>query len=304
MKYLNRSISIVAVVFLGSGLVWFSSCSDDDPPVPFEELIANAGQNQTVEVEDMVTLNGSGSSDPEGESFTYSWELTSVPDGSAAMLDDSESASPSFTADVAGDYDVQLTISAGTRTKIATVTITAEEAVYITEDQMGRPAINTVFNFFGDADAKNGYNMTLPSEGSSNADAFKGILDALQTYIGLDPVTYNNIFAAVPGAEAFGTNQGLAGALAVDVLNCNKNFPSSYGPSDLVNPVPFGNVLNGRTLSDDPVDVTLLLTFAGIFVYPNDPAQQNALVPGLSSDNVQANDLSFLNEFPYLAAPH
>ena len=300
MRYLNNTLSILGLAML----LGLAACGDDDAAPELLDLVANAGPSQTVEVEDLVTLDGSASSDPEGETFTYNWEFTTVPSGSVATLDGAETASPTFTPDVAGEYMVQLSIATLARQSMATVVVTASEPVYVTEDQMGRPAINTVFNFFGDAAAKNGYNMTLPSEGSTNADAFKGILDALQTYIGLDPVAYRNIFAAVPGAEPFGTNAGLAGALAVDVINCNKAFATSYGPADLANPIPFGNVLNGRALGDDVIDVTLLLTFAGIFVDPNDPAQQNALVPGLSSDNVQSNDVSFLSEFPYLAAPH
>ena len=151
---------------------------------------------------------------------------------------------------------------------------------YATVDQMGRPAINTVFNFFGSASVKNGYNETLPSNGSMNATAFAGILDALQTYIFLDPDQFENILGI--------GNDALAGVLAVDVLQSDKNSASAYGS------------LNGRALSDDVVDVTLILAFSD----QSAAGADNQVKDGLVSDNVDANDKSFSNSFPYLASPH
>ena len=155
-----------------------------------------------------------------------------------------------------------------------------DNSTFTTVDQMGRPAINTVFNFFGTSDVKNAYNLTLPSNGSNNATAFAGILDALQAYIGLDPNEFENILGI--------GNDALAGVLAVDVLQSNKNSASSYG------------TLNGRTLSDDVIDVTLTLAFGD----QSTAGSTNAVKDGLVSDNVDANDKSFSNTFPYLASPH
>jgi len=157
---------------------------------------------------------------------------------------------------------------------------------------MGRPAINTVFNFFGDEDTKNGYNLILPVEGdTSNTTAFTGIFDALQSYIGLDPDTYTNILGL--------DNATTASVLATDILGSNKTASTTYGPSNLNNIVLGQNVLNGRGLGDDVIDVTLILTFAG-----DDLNNLSGLQPGLISDNVDANDKAFLNVFPYLAAPN
>lgn len=157
---------------------------------------------------------------------------------------------------------------------------TPDPSVYTTVDQMGRPAINTVFNFFGTADVKNAYNLTLPSNGSTNAAAFKGILDALQTYIFLDPAEFENILGI--------GNEALAGVLAVDALSSDKTSASAYGS------------LNGRALADDVIDVTLLLAFAD----QSDAGANNGVKDGVSSDNVDANDKSFSSTFPYLASPH
>ena len=203
---------------------------------------------------------------------------------------DASTAAPSFTADRPGVYAVLLTINDGSEENTETVLITAEEPEYMIADQMGRPAINTVFNFF-DNDAKDAYNMVLPVDGDTNVMSFTDIFDALQTYIGLDPDTYTNILGL--------DNATTASVLATDVLGSNITAPTTYGPSDLNNIVVGQNVLNGRGLGDDVIDVTLILTFAG-----NDLNNLGGLQPGLISDNVDANDKAFLNVFPYLAAPN
>lgn len=53
----------------------------------------------------------------------------------------------------------------------------------------------------------------------------------------------------------------------------------------------------GRRLSDDVVDAGLMALF-GALLNPNNTS------PGLSTDNVGANDRAFLGVFPYLAAAH
>ena len=63
--------------------------------------VADAGANQTVAEGKLVTLNGSGSSDPDGTIATYNWTQTS---GTASItLNDPSIASPTFTAPAAPD---------------------------------------------------------------------------------------------------------------------------------------------------------------------------------------------------------
>ena len=76
--------------------------------------VANPGANQSFDNPGVeVVLDGSASSDPDGDSLLYSWSLKSKPDGSSATLTGADTVSPSFVADLQGLYEVQLSVSDG-----------------------------------------------------------------------------------------------------------------------------------------------------------------------------------------------
>jgi hypothetical protein len=81
--------------------------SANTPPV------ANAGPDANTSVGKFYQLDGSGSSDPDGDALTYSWTLTSRPTGSIASLVNPNTAKPGFTADKVGDYVMSLIVSDG-----------------------------------------------------------------------------------------------------------------------------------------------------------------------------------------------
>ncbi len=81
--------------------------SVNDPPV------ADAGLDQTVTRNTLLTLNGSGSSDANGDPLTYLWSIAAKPAGSAATLGNPTVVNPVFTPDLAGAYVVSLTVNDG-----------------------------------------------------------------------------------------------------------------------------------------------------------------------------------------------
>jgi hypothetical protein len=93
---------------------WTVSLSDT-VTVSFDNLVpvANAGVNQVVSVGYTVALDGSRSSDANGDPLTYKWGLTTKPSGSGAILTDGLSASPHFVADRPGTYVCSLVVNDG-----------------------------------------------------------------------------------------------------------------------------------------------------------------------------------------------
>ena len=90
--------------------------------------VANAGTVQSVTL-GPVTLDGSGSTDANGDTLTYSWTLLARPIGSAAALNDITSAKPTFTADLVGVYVASLVVNDGkVSSTIVTTTVTASVA--------------------------------------------------------------------------------------------------------------------------------------------------------------------------------
>lgn len=142
---------------------------------------------------------------------------------------------------------------------------------YQQQDQMARPAINTVFNV---GDDKETFNVTVPSAmGPIFQPKFQARLLALNAGYTTNALTLD--------AAAF------TGVLATDVLNVSTTGKTTFfdGP----------NVLTGRALDDDVIDTELLLIFGGPTGADN---------PTLTSDGVPANDVPFLTSFPYLATAH
>lgn len=107
---------ILAVTACGSG--GGDTASDDitlpcGTPISNEVLHADAGDIVAVRVGEAATLDGCGSSTTLTDPLTYAWAFSSKPDASNAQLLNTTSVNPSFVADVAGTYMVQLVVSAG-----------------------------------------------------------------------------------------------------------------------------------------------------------------------------------------------
>jgi hypothetical protein len=75
--------------------------------------VAEAGPSQMAAVGDTVNLDGTGSSDVNGDTLSYSWAIISMPSGSTAVLSDPASATLNFVADLEGEYIAQLIVNDG-----------------------------------------------------------------------------------------------------------------------------------------------------------------------------------------------
>lgn len=81
--------------------------------------IANAGVSRAVLGGTLVSLDGSSSSDANGDVLSFAWTLSSKPAGSNAKLEKTNTANPVFTPEVVGIYIASLVVSDG---KLSSVT--------------------------------------------------------------------------------------------------------------------------------------------------------------------------------------
>src|SRR5215210_1711520 len=125
---------------------------------------ANAGPDQTVNEGANVQLDGSASSDPDGDTLTYAWTQTA---GTAATLSGASSKNPTFTApDVgsAGDtLTFKLTVDDGKGQ-------TATDTVDIKVNDVARVNQPPTANAGPDQTVNEGANVQLDGSASSDPD--------------------------------------------------------------------------------------------------------------------------------------
>jgi hypothetical protein len=147
-------------------------------PVSNTSPIANAGPGRTVTTGTTVTLDGSGSSDADGNPLTYLWSFVSSPSGNNPTLSGPTTVRPTFLADRAGPYIIQLIVNDGvSNSTAARVTITTTP---------GNTA--PVANAGPDQTVQLGATVTLNGSGSSDVDG--------------SPLTYQWTVMTVPAGSA------------------------------------------------------------------------------------------------------
>ena len=135
-------------------------------------------------------------------------------------------------------------------------------------DQMGRPAINTVFNGL----------PAVPASGTSaDKEAFNVTPPSMQDDPGMPFRAHVSAVLQALGGYSAGDANGLAAALIPDVIGYNT---SSSGT----------NILNGRAPTDDVIDAELKIVL-------NNPAASDCV--GVHGDVIAMQGI-----FPYLASPH
>jgi len=97
----------------GGDVDWQQALSTNTQAPVNSPPVAVAGANQHVVVGATVSLDGSGSHDPDGDALTYSWQFQSCPNYSCPSLSGSTSATPSFTANQIGTYVLGLSVGNG-----------------------------------------------------------------------------------------------------------------------------------------------------------------------------------------------
>ena len=89
---------------------------------------AEAGPDKNALTGQLVTLDGSDSSDSDADPLSYTWSIVGTPAGANITLSGAQTSSPNFTPDIEGTYEFSLIVSDGIDNSTAdTVKISATE---------------------------------------------------------------------------------------------------------------------------------------------------------------------------------
>ena len=158
---MSLSVSITNVVEDGES-------SNSAPTAKISVIPEPASTTLTTATE--ITLNGSDSSDPDGDALEYTW---SQPTGQGIELSSLSNASTSFTAAEAGTYTFTLTVDDGEFDDSADIEIEVQEPEVFPTNLFGfgqvlvNSSAERSFEFSNDGDSSNSYSLSFSSEVSS-----------------------------------------------------------------------------------------------------------------------------------------
>lgn len=104
-----------------------------------ESPIANAGNDRSVTVGGAINLDGSGSSDPDGDALTYSWRQISGP--TVAIRNSNQAMASATAPSSSGTLVFELTVSDRNSSATDSVTITVTAAPVVTRRYVCRNVI-------------------------------------------------------------------------------------------------------------------------------------------------------------------
>ena len=190
--------------------------------------VADAGTDQFAQAGAAVSLNGSGSIDPDGTIVSYNWVQTA---GTTVSLAGAVTATPSFTApSVSGTLTFQLTVTdnnGATATDTVTMSVNLPPVADADTDQLAQAGAAVILN----------------GTGSNDPDGTIATYNWIQTagstvsLAGAGTATPSFTAPAVSGSLTFQlTVTDNNGATSTDTINVSVNLPpvANAGPDQLV----------------------------------------------------------------------
>jgi len=123
---MNKSVYYLLIILL---IILSTSCDIYDYFITNDRPVAYAGEDQTVSVGEEVTLDGSGSYDPEGKNLGYKWfpfdGPEDIPENAEVYIKSYLSKIATFFSDYPGTFVLLLVVTDGNKdSKPDKITIT------------------------------------------------------------------------------------------------------------------------------------------------------------------------------------
>ena len=120
-----QTLTFKLTVTDNEGAVTSDSVNININPINRVPIATIKGQTE-VSTNSLVSIDGSTSSDADGDALSYLWSVTSQPDNSAIQLSDLPDGQTTFTPIIDGQYMISLTVNDGVQSSAPqTMTITA-----------------------------------------------------------------------------------------------------------------------------------------------------------------------------------
>lgn len=242
--------------------------------------VAFAGHGIIQDINSLITLDAAASLDADGDTLHYQWSIVSAPAGSIATLSDTTDLHPTFTADVAGDYLLQLIADDGDSYSVPS-------ALHLHANAVGQPATtNTkpIANASGSATVTVNTQVLLSGTASFDANG--------------DALTY--LWSVL--AEPFGATNSLLDETTAE---------PSITP-DVAGDYVIQLIVNDGTLNSDPISVTITaidppvvaaiaVTAGHQYFYSTDTGGQQGVGGFYSIDELNLNNQTELSSFTGIA---
>jgi hypothetical protein len=180
-----------------------------------EAPVANAGEDINGMDCMSISLDGTSSTDAEGDALTYMWEVQQVPAGSDVTndsLSDRASATPDFYADKAGTYKLSLTVNDGQRWSTPdTVVLTLTDRDFNTPPSVSVGTPDTIAAGWACCEVQ-GYGYTC-DECSDQSFTFDSSMISVADADG-DPVTIE--WTVTSGSAAFADTTDLVASVTLE----------------------------------------------------------------------------------------
>ncbi len=244
------------------------ACSTVDCSSPVtgnQQPVADAGPGRTAKNGETVTLDGSGSTDPDpGDTLSYFWTLISKPPGSQATLSNPNVVRPTFVVDVStlgSEYIAQLIVNDGS--------IDSEpDEVAISVDNT-RPVADAGEN------ATAGFQQQITLDGSGSTD----VDDDELSY-------YWTLISRPPGSQAaFSDPNAVRPTFVVDISTLGSEYVAQL-------------VVNDGFTDSEPDEVVISVGNTPPIANPGEnrtaSVGETVLLDGSGSTDVNGNDLAYV----------